>query len=309
MTWAYYPGCSLEGTAGEYDRNARALCRHLGIDLVELPDWSCCGARCAQATARDLAVALPARNLALAADAGLDRIVSPCPACAVRLYGAAAAPPARRDRAAAALGRTWPEPGAAARVASLLELLYTEVGPAGVRSRTVRPLAGLKLVCYYGCLLVRPVRPGAYDDHRNPMSMERLLQAAGAQPLPFAFKTECCGAGTAISHPDLGYRLIGGILAAARAAGAEAVVVACQLCQSNLDTRQRPALAAYADGGGGAGGGDGELPIVYLTQLLGLATGLDPAQLGLDRLFVDPRPLLGRKGLLTGRAAPPMGGK
>jgi heterodisulfide reductase subunit B2 len=282
MRIGYYPGCSLHGTARELDESLRAVTSALDCELVELDDWSCCGASSAHATNRFLAVALPARNLALAEAQGHDTVLAPCAACFNRL--AAARHAAATDHALAArlpelLGRPF---GNRVAVRNLVDVLR-ELGPA-IKAAATRPLSGLKVACYYGCLLVRPPEICAFDDPEQPTSMEEVVRATGAEPVSWSMRLECCGGAFSVSRTASVVRLGRAILEDARRAGAEVLVVACPMCHSNLDFRQSAMV----------GRGEEPLPVLYLTELVGLALGLDAGKLGLGRHFVATAPVVRR---------------
>ncbi|MBE3574284.1 MAG: CoB--CoM heterodisulfide reductase iron-sulfur subunit B family protein [Firmicutes bacterium] len=283
MKIAYYPGCSLHSTGIEYDLSGRRVCQDLDIELQELPDWTCCGASSAHVTDHVLALALPARNLALADDLGLD-VTAPCAACYNRLQVTRhelAHDPKLRQEVEELLGR--PYTGRAA-VRSLVDLVAS-VGEEAVRQRTRRPLRGLKVAAYYGCLLVRPAGILQPDDPENPQGLDRILAAAGAEPVEWPFKTECCGASFALTdHTEVVTRLVAQLVDGAQAAGAEAIVTACPLCHSNLDMRQETAPGATP------------LPVYYFTELLGIAFGHSAAELGIGKHSIDGTQLLAQHG-------------
>jgi heterodisulfide reductase subunit B len=276
MKVSYYPGCSLEGTAADYAASIHAVAPIMGVDLEELEDWNCCGASAAHSLNHHLAVALPARNLALARQVGLD-VVVPCALCFNRLKAAEKqAPPGERETGV----KIW----------DLLDFLTQESFLAALAKEVVRPLTGLKAVGYYGCLAARP--PGITDkpDWENPTGLDRLLEVLQADPRDWSYKTDCCGAGLAMARPDLIDTLAARLYDRALAAGAECFVVACQMCQANLDLTQgrisrRTGKPYY-------------LPVFYFTELMGLALGHPDAPGWLARHLVDPRPLLKGKGLL-----------
>lgn len=280
MTLGYYPGCSLHGTARDYDESVRAVAAALEIGLSEVEDWSCCGASSAHATSAALGVALPARNIALAEASGLSEVVAPCAACYNRLARAShalAKDSALRQRMPAILGRPI---GNTVRIKSVVEVLRDAI-PA-IKSRVAVPLKGLKVACYYGCLLLRPAEIAAGDDPEAPHYMEDVCKAAGTTPVAWNLRTECCGGSLSVPRAGSVVRLGRAILADARAAGAEAIVVACPMCHSNLDFRQK-AMTARGEPG---------MPVLYLTEIVGLALGLDARSLGLRRHFVDTMPLV-----------------
>ncbi len=284
----YFPGCSLEHSALEYDQSSRYVCRKLGIELVELPDWSCCGAHAAHHTQHKLACALSARNLSIATTLGLGSVVAPCPACYSGLKFAQTAlknDPQLKEKFKNELKLDCNAEG---KVFSLVELL-SQLAPETLKAQVKVDLGELKVVAYYGCLLVRPPKLVQFDDPENPSSMDDLLTAAGVQMLPWDYKVQCCGAVLAVSNPDIQLKLSGDILQMAKLAGAEAVAVACPLCHANLDLRQAQ-INKYC-------GSKFKLPILYFTQVMGLAFGASPKELGIDKHMVAAGPLLSKAGI------------
>lgn len=277
MSTGYYPGCSLDGTSREFGESVLAVARALGMELREIDDWSCCGASSAHVADHRLAVALPARNLALADTQGFDSVLAPCAACYNRLASAAqkiSTDAAVADDMAALLGRKVP---ARMAVRNIVEVL-TDLAPT-IKARVTAPLAGLKVACYYGCLLVRPNRVTLFDDAEQPTSMEALARVCGATPVAWNMAVECCGGSFSICRTGSVIRLGRAIIEDARRAGAQAILVACPMCHSNLDFRQAAMrLAGPA------------LPILFITDLVGMAIGLAPESLGLQRHFVPARP-------------------
>ncbi|RJX17783.1 MAG: heterodisulfide reductase subunit B [Desulforudis sp.] len=282
MRYAYYPGCSLHATAREYDQSTREVCGALGIELVEIPDWGCCGATSAHSTSHLLSVALPARNLALAGSMGLD-ITVPCAACYQRLRYAQIEleqNEAVREKVARVTGTAY---DSKVDVKSLLEVVVG-LAPETLKSKIVRPLDALKAVCYYGCLLVRPPRVTGFDDPEDPQIMDNLLRTCGAGVLDWGYKTECCGASMGISNEEVTLKLVRDILRVAEKAGADCLVTACPLCQNNLDSRQTHVNRAF--------GASFEIPVLYFTQLIGLALGIEPGRLGFNSHFVPTDKIL-----------------
>ncbi len=270
---AYYPGCALHASAREYDTSTRAVAAALGLQFREIEGWRCCGATAAHQSSPQLAVDLPLANLTLAARSGYSTVTAPCVACFSRL----------RHAQVDALDRVPP----GLHVQHLLHTLL-EGGTAAIRLRVTQPLRGLRVACYYGCLLTRPPGVTGAAHPENPTEMEMLIEALGAEPVVWSYKTECCGAAHALVRPDLVVMLTGRILRDAQAAGAAALAVACPLCQHNLDARQEEATRAA---------GLSPMPVFFFTQLMALAFGLEERAVGLDRLLVDPRPLLRMRGL------------
>lgn len=285
MSYAFFPGCSLEGTARDFSRSTQAVSRALGLELPELAEWTCCGSTSAHQADPLLAVALPAKNLLAARG---NTVAVCCAACYSRLKTAnhhIAADAEMRRQVGDVLGADY---DGGTEVLHLLEILVRRVGLQKVAGLIRKPLQGLKVVTYYGCLLTRPPEVTRFDDPDDPTLMDDVMKVAGAEVLTWPHKTECCGAGHSITDAAVVKHLSREILTMARAAGAECIVTACPLCQLNLDMRQ-PDIERANDIQIG-------LPVFYFTQLLGLALGLDPKELSLRSLVVDPRPLLQARG-------------
>lgn len=294
MRYAYYPGCSLEGSARDYSTSVAAISQPLGLQLEELEDWNCCGASSAHALDERVGISLPARNLALAESTGLD-LVTPCAACYNRLASAhhrLERKPELRGEVAAELGLPYQ---GSVRPRALIEVVMSDVGSERLRELVSRPLGGLRPAAYYGCLLVRPAYLGL-DDPERPRFLDDLLTALGAQPVEWSHGTECCGGHLGVSRPEVATRLVGNILAAAEEAGAEALVTACPMCQANLELRQAEA--------GRRRGRAHNLPVYYFTDLIGLALGLSPETLGLPKHLWPGWELLKTKGIWAGGGGP-----
>jgi heterodisulfide reductase subunit B len=279
----YYPGCSQSSTAAEYDISTRACCAALGIELADVPDWTCCGSTPAHTVDHHLAGALAARNLLQAEAAGFDRVTTPCPSCLAALKTATThlADPVYKAEVERLLDRPAPGP---VDCQSVLQVLYEQAGAEGVKARVKRPLAGLRVATYYGCIMNRPPGLMAFDDPENPVAMDVLLTACGATIVDYPFKTECCGA--AFGMPRLGtmQRLSARLLDMAAQAGADCIAVACPLCQMNLDLRRSQVNAAAHT--------RHAMPVPFYTQLLGLAFGLPDTSLGLGKLVLPLTPAL-----------------
>jgi heterodisulfide reductase subunit B len=272
MKYHYYPGCSLEGTAREYDLSTRSLLAALDVQLTDIEGWTCCGASAAEATSALLALALPARNLALAErrSDSMDVLV-PCSACYLNLRTVAEKMRSNAPLAAqinSVLGAEQLHLDGRLRVRHLLDVLATDVGPAAIRTRVVQPLEGLRIAPYYGCQCLRPFAD--FDDPEMPISMEPLIRAAGAEVFPWKMGGRCCGASHMSTQRDVGTVLVAGILDAAQ--GADAVATVCPMCQMNLEAFQGVA--------GRAAGKDLHIDVLYLPQLIGLSMGLDATGLG-----------------------------
>lgn len=292
---AYYPGCSAHGTAKEYDMSTRVVAEDLGVRLAEPEGWVCCGTTAAHSTSHHTATALPMKNLALIASEGHERVTTGCASCYSRFKSAihdVGRDEELRQAVARDTGYTYE---GEVQVEHLIDTFADHVGLERVRQSVKRPLDCLKVVCYYGCLLTRPRDVTGAEHHEYPMKMDYLLRAAGAETLDWNYKTECCGSSLSLSETEVALQLSERILADAVAAGADAIVVACPLCQSNLDVRQPKINAAY--------GKDYSIPVLYFTEALGLAFGRTPKELGLDKHLVNAEPVLIDKGVLapTGR--------
>lgn len=283
MKMAYYPGCSLDTTATEYNKSVKMLADKLGTELTEIPDWNCCGASSAHSTDKLLSYALPARNLALAEDMGMDVLV-PCAACYSRFRAVERVvkhDPKVRGQVNEALGRDLKGD---ITTFSVLEWMRDQVGMEAIKAQVTNPLNGMKVACYYGCLLVRPTNITGFDDPEHPTSMDEIARAIGASPVEWSYKTECCGAGLATSRQEIGRKLINDILADARANGADCIATACPLCQMNLDMRQAESEKAF--------GQSYNLPVYYITELAALAMGESYKAIGVDKHFVEAVNLL-----------------
>ncbi|MBW2307556.1 MAG: CoB--CoM heterodisulfide reductase iron-sulfur subunit B family protein [Deltaproteobacteria bacterium] len=283
MIVSYYPGCSLESTASEYDQSLRAVCGEMGIELRELDDWNCCGASSAHCTNEKLSVALPARTLAIAQKHPEDLLV-PCVACFSRLRWAE-----KRIKDGKAPDMEISYAGKVP-IRHAVDILGQDEPVEIIKKKIRKPLAGLRLVSYYGCLTVRPPDVTGYSDFENPTDMDRLMEITGAEIIDWPYKTECCGGSLAISRPDLVVQLSGKLLSMVREAGAEAVVVGCPMCHANLDTRQEEISQQIGE--------EFHVPIFYFTELLGVAMGNPRAGQWLKKHIVDPRRLLANKNLI-----------
>lgn len=283
--YAYYPGCTLHGTAAEYGESTLRVCQALDIELRELADWNCCGASSAHTINPWLALGLVGRNLRLAQQTGLDHIVLPCAACYARFKEAQHT---LQDRATAAkveyvVGAAIPT---TLQIDPLLGILSQPPYPERIQARLVHPLTGLKLAPYYGCLLTRPPDVTHFDDPEDPQTLDELLRLLGAEAVAWPGKTSCCGASLAISRSDLVLDLSSQLLTWAAEAGADAIVTACPMCHSNLDSRQGQMRRA--------GRGDHRMPVYYFTQLIGLALGFSAQAMGVPRHLTEAVSLFDR---------------
>jgi heterodisulfide reductase subunit B2 len=273
MKLSFYPGCSLEGMAVDYARSIDAVFKAMDIDLVELDDWSCCGATAAHSLSEAMSVILPARNLSAAEQMGLD-IVAPCANCFNRLRFS------QQMIQKNVLDIPWPVTGDL-RVHDMTRFLAQPDMIKQIKKRVIKPLSGLKLVCYYGCQMVRPPRITGYSDYENPQTLDRIADAVGARVIDWSYKATCCGASIGIGRREIGDSLTTRLLDKARQAGAEAVVVSCPLCQSNLDTIQKDRRKQT-------------VPVFYFTELIRLSFSDRGNPKWFKMHFADPVPLLNK---------------
>lgn len=288
---AYYPGCSLHSSSELYDVQCKMVFNNLGIELKEIEDWNCCGATAASKTDEFLAVALPARNLGLAAATGLSEIVIPCSSCYSRTLVSQmtlASDPGLKDSINAELAQKIKGD---IKVSSILEVLLPKARSGELAAKAVKKLEGLKPACYYGCLLTRfPIDMRVPDDVENPQGMETVLKALGAAPVDWGYKTDCCGASASVNDADQSQLLMSRIFTDAVGRGANCLVTTCPLCQFNVD--------AYQDAVGKKYGIEKRLPVYFITELIGMSMGLDPIEMQVDRHFVDAMGLLKELNLL-----------
>jgi heterodisulfide reductase subunit B len=273
---AYYPGCSLKTTGKEFDHSTKAVCEALDIALIEPKGWACCGGSVAHRADPQRAVDLPAENLTLIAESGFSEVTMPCAGCFSRHKFAQAGE--QRDAS--------PNGEPAVRVSNLMETILEHVGTAGVAAKVQRPLSGLRVVCYYGCVLTRPPEVTGAPDPENPTDMDRIMAALGAEVIDWSYKTSCCGAVHSLIRKDIVLTLSKELIDHARAAGADAIAVACPLCHANLDARQTQMEI------------EEPMPVLYFTQLMAIAMGLPPKAAALNDNLIDARPLLRDKALI-----------
>lgn len=277
MQIGYYPGCSQEGTAKEYDKSLREILKILGVDLTEIDDWSCCGATSAHVTSHKLSLALSARNLALAEKQGLKEIFAPCAACYNRLASSKTELQNHTEQ------KYEIETIIEEKINNIPEIFnivnfFEKIGIEKIAEKKKNDLKNLKAACYYGCLLVRPGGINS-DDSEQPESMEEIVKATGAQTIDWNFKLECCGAAHSIARTDIVVDLSKKILDDAQKHGANVMIVACPMCHSNLDMRQKNIKSKFSD--------YKVIPILYLSELIGLALGFSKKELGIDTHFIE----------------------
>lgn len=272
----FYPGCSLTGTAREYKDSLFLVAKAADIELCEIQDWSCCGASSAHSLNRELAVALPARNLALAIHAGFDEIVVPCAACYSRLILAQHQIEHEESSRFQIEEEFSVRFNSGLKILSVIDFLNKHITP--ILSQLVKQPMNHTYACYYGCLLVRPSQVVNAERWEDPMMLEKIIELTGGCAIDWPMKTECCGASFSISKPAIVGELSGKIVRNASNMGAEALVVACPMCHSNLDMR-RPEINSYLNR-------KVDIPVLYITQVIALSLGFTREQVGLDRHFV-----------------------
>ncbi len=294
MTYLYYPGCSLKSTGRAYEESALKVFQALEAPLQELEDWNCCGATAYMSVDEVQAFSLAARNLCLAEQHASAQtkepvqLVAPCAACFLVLtktqrYLEMHPDLDRQVKAALqAVGLTFT---GQVRVRHPLDVFVNDIGIPRITKRVKRSLSGLKVACYYGCQIVRPF--ATFDDAHNPTTMDRVVAALGASSVKWPLKTRCCGGSLSGTIPDAGLRLSQILLQEAKRRGADIVVTACPLCQFNLECYQKEMGRAF--------GQPVDIPVLYLTQLMGRAFGISDRELGMQRLFVSPADVFARQ--------------
>jgi len=278
MKYQYFPGCSLKGTGRAYEESFLAVFRALGIEVNELNDWNCCGATAYMSIDETKSYALAGRNLAIAERANED-VLAPCSACYLVLNKTIRAltdHPELRNKVTNALKAGDLDYKGTAKVRHPLDVLVNDVGLEEIKKRVKNPLTGLKLAPYYGCQLIRPY--ATFDDQHDPVTMDNLITASGAECMDWPLKTKCCGGSLTGTVPEAGLKLAYIILRDAKKRGAHAIVTPCPLCQFNLDGYQDQIAAKYERI---------DIPVLYFTQVLGLAMGLSAKELGIKRGIIS----------------------
>lgn len=285
MKYPYYPGCSLHSTAREYDISLKAVSDTLGIELKEIKKWICCGASAAHQTSSLLAIALPAKNLAEVEKENIEEVLVPCAACFARFKNAKYQldkDPELLKEINDIISQTFENK---VKILHPLEILSNGMSTK-IKQSVKKDLSGFKVVCYYGCLLTRPPKIMQFDTCEYPVSMDEILKNAGVHVLDWSFKTSCCGAALSLTKTEIILKLIDDIFENAKAVGADAIAVACPLCHSNLDMRQQEANKLFNR--------NHTIPIMYFTQVLGLALGLKPYELSLNTHLIETDELLSK---------------
>ncbi|HAW49420.1 TPA: heterodisulfide reductase subunit B [bacterium] len=281
--YAYYPGCSLHSTGREYDVSLKSVCKLLDIEFREIKDWICCGSTPAHNISKIVSIALSVKNIELVKKMGAKEVVTPCVACFSR-FKAAIYDLQNEEGLKDKLKKIMPYSDDEIKVLHPLEIFSQDEILTKINNIKKKDLSGLKVVCYYGCLLTRPPKVTRFDECEYPQTMDKILGSVGIVTLDWSYKTDCCGASFSLTIPEIVIKLSADILNEARLVGAEAIAVACPLCHINLDGRQADIKKAYHR--------DYEIPILYFTQLVGLSLGILSDKLLLDKHFVDTTRLL-----------------
>ncbi len=282
--YAYYPGCSLETAASPYDKSIREVFKLLGIGLHEIEDWNCCGATMYMSVNNTVAFSISARNLAIAQKMGMD-VCAPCSSCFTILRKTnrhLCWDPKERDKINQALGAANLSYDAKTEVRHPVDILVNDTGIEAIKAKVVNPLTGIKVAPYYGCQIVRPY--GFFDDVDDPITMDNLLRALGAEVTNFPGKVRCCGGMLMTTEESVALKLNMTLLQAAVDNGAELIATACPLCQMNLEAYQKKINQAFDR--------NFNIPIVYFSHLVGVALGVPPARMGLNDFLISPDKLI-----------------
>lgn len=290
MDYLYFPGCTLYTKAKNFDQTARNCSLLLGFELRELPEWTCCGATFPLVTDNLMALLPPSRLLARARLWGTE-LTTLCAICynvIKRTNRLIQENGEKREKINQFIEMNYEGD---LKVLHYLEILKNEIGFSRVKEKVTRPLKGLKAAAYYGCMLLRPFEEMRFDDKERPTLMEEFLEALGAEPIDFPYKIECCGSFQSVGAPEVATECAYKILSSAAKNRAEVVVSTCPMCTFNIDHKQADIKAGYPS--------FRSMPVLYFTQILGMALGLDNRTLGFEQNFVDPIPLLKEKGLYS----------
>jgi heterodisulfide reductase subunit B len=280
MKFSYYPGCTEHSTSVEYGLSTHGVFKTLGVELVEIEDWNCCGAAATHSINHLLSLCLPARNISKAQSSQAGPLVVPCAGCfnmLKRTEYALKNDEAKRKEIEGIVGFTY-QPSF--EILALMDVMLNRIGLEKVQEMVKRPLRGLKAACYYGCALVRHPKVTELDDPENPQYLDRLIKALGGEPVEWSYKIECCGADLALTYGDIVKKLVGRIVSMAKEAGAQCMVTSCGLCQANLEMRQEIGL-----------------PIFYFTELMGVAFDVENREKWWSKHMISPKGLLNLLGL------------
>jgi len=280
MRFSYFPGCTDHSSSLEYGLSTHEVFKALGVELVEIEDWNCCGAAATHSLNRLLSLCLPARNISKAQSAGAGPLVVPCAGCfsyLKRTEYVLKNDEAERKEIEEIVGFKY---DSTLEILALMDVVVNRIGLERIQEKARRPLKGLKVACYYGCALVRHPKITQLDDPENPQYLDRLMKSLGAEPVEWSYKTDCCGADLAMTYSDVVKKLVGKIVSMAKEAGAQCIVTSCGLCQMNLEMRQ-----------------DMGLPIFYFTELMGVAFDVKKREDWWKKHLISPKGLLKELGL------------
>jgi len=283
MKIGYYPGCTLHSSAKEYDLSAQLILSNLGVELQEIKDWNCCGAFEAASVSHLLSLALPARNLSIAAKE-FQKVVMPCSAC---LLAHVRVKKELNDdeKLKQEVSEIIDQPAVVdLDVRHVLDVFVNDIGIEKIKEKLKKPLNGLRVACYYGCVVVRPSQFYHFDDPDDPQSLDEIITALGGQSVPFPYKTKCCGGALLLSDEELTLEMTKNILIGAKEWGAQCIVTVCPMCQMSLETLYPKIESKYKV--------NLDMPVIYFTQLMGLAFGYEAKELGLQRNLVSPMKLV-----------------
>ena len=292
MKVTYYPGCTLKANAKNFEDSALYALEQLDIDVEELPRWNCCGTVYSLATDDLIHHMAPIRNLIRVKESGSNRVMTLCAMCYNTLKRANKRmkdDPESLEKINQVMYKEEINYEGDVEVYHLLELLRDEIQFSNLAKKVTKPLKNLKVACYYGCMLVRPVEIG-FDDPENPSVMEDFVRALGGEPIDFPYKTECCGSYQTVDKTDIVAERTNQIINSAKSRGADVIASSCPLCSFNLDHRQKQTTQIYQDFEG--------LPILYFTQLLAVALNCPEEILRFNLHYFDPRPILQDKRLI-----------
>jgi heterodisulfide reductase subunit B len=275
MKFSYYPGCTDHSTSLEFGRSTEAVLKTLGIELVEIGDWNCCGAAATHSLNQLLSLCLPARNIAIAQSTQAGPLVIPCAGCFNMLKRAEHTlknDEAKRKEIEEIVGFTY-QPSF--ELLALVDMVVNRIGLERIQEKVKKPLKGLKTACYYGCALVRHPKVTQLDSPENPQYLDDIMKVVGAEPVHWSYKVDCCGADLALTYASVVKKLVGKIVSMAQEAGAQCLVTSCGLCQANLEMRQ-----------------DIGMPVFYFTELMGIAFDVEKREQWWGKHMISPKPLL-----------------
>ncbi len=280
MRFSYFPGCTDHSTSIEYGMSIHTVFKTLGVELVEIDDWNCCGAAATHSMNQLLSLCLPARNISKAQAAQAGPLVIPCAGCfnmIKRTEQVLKNDEAKRKEIEEIVGFKF-DPSF--ELMALIDVMLNRVGLRKIGEKVKKPLKGLKTACYYGCALVRHPKVTHLDDPENPQYMDRLMKVLGAEPVDWSYKVDCCGADLALTYGSVVQKMVGKIVSMAKESGAHCLVTSCGLCQANLEMRQ-----------------DVGLPVFYFTELMGVAFDADTRDQWWKKHMISPKGLLESLGL------------